>query len=263
MKRLICMLLCLAFVCVAFIGCQSEDSSESESGTESVTETAGDLINIKTKYCVLKYPAKWGDAFSAKINEDKEYTVSFMYGGKPVFDIILNGKSGSPLGMIDTDNGKVTVRVKTYEFDQKDKNYNIYREMQDDLNVIIDNLKKDYTFTADDTDPDNTEVYEIKTSKASLYYPKKWEKEVKTAVDGDRVSFTYNGTKLFDIVFGEAKDGDVLGTYDGTQVCIVDYPLDKKKLKSEDVKKMTAMKEDVNVIIDNLSKDKKFSKGGD
>lgn len=262
MKRFICTVLCLVLACTALVGCQGANQNESQSQDagemRTASEAAADLMKIDTKYCVLKYPSKWGDDFSSKINEDKEYTVSFLYDGNTVFDIILNGSGGSPLGAFESGDEKVTVRVKTAELDSKDKNIQIYKEMQDDINVIIDNLKMDYKFTAGDFDPDDNELFEIKTSKVSLYYPKKWQDEVKTEVDGDKVSFSCNETKLFDLVFGECE-GDILGTYDGTKLYLIDYPLDKGKLKADEIKKMTAMKEDINVIIDNLSKSERFS----
>ena len=121
-----------------------------------------------------------------------------------------------------------------------------------------ESLSQDVTETQAVSETAEIELFEIKTSKVSLYYPKKWQDQVKTEVNGDKVSFSCGDTKLFDLVFG-GSEGDVLGTYDGTKLYLIDYPLDKKKLSAEDLKKMMAMKEDINVIIDNLSKHKKFS----
>ena len=59
-----------------------------------------------------------------------------------------------------------------------------------------------------------------------------------------------NGDKVFDLRF-ENCDGYLLGTYKNTPIYIVEY-----KAKNDD---QVAMQQDVNVIINNLSKDKNFN----
>lgn len=96
---------------------------------------------------------------------------------------------------------------------------------------------------------EDTKLFEIKTDVVSLYYPEKWKDKVDVKVNGKTVSFMNNGDKVFDLRF-ENCDGYLLGTYKNTPIYIVEY-----KAKNDD---QVAMQQDVNVIINNLSKDKNF-----
>ncbi len=88
-----------------------------------------------------------------------------------------------------------------------------------------------------------------KTDLVTLHYPEKWKSKATVNTEKNVVHF-YNGkTPLFDLRFEEC-DGYLLGTYSGTPIYMVEYPVTKE----EDI----AMQQDVNTIIQNLSKDKNF-----
>lgn len=108
------------------------------------------------------------------------------------------------------------------------------------------------------------EVFEIKTSYCSLYYPTKWKDNVKTEVITDEpcvVKFTAlldnKEYPLFDITFGETEKGFLLGTLptetESIDVYLLDYSDNfPKDLSEEDKNNLNEMSNDVNVIISEL-----------
>lgn len=124
-------------------------------------------------------------------------------------------------------------------------------EMQEDINVIFQHLVSDYDFEAGVAlEKEDDSVFEIETSVTTLYYPTKWKDRVTVDVEDTKVSFSCDGTPLFDLVFTESDDGYLLGTYSGTPINIVDYMVYDDTL--------AAMQEDVNVILQHLMEDENF-----
>ena len=82
-----------------------------------------------------------------------------------------------------------------------------------------------------------------------MKYPAKWQDKVEISVSDEGVKFSASGVPLFDLVFAEG-DGFLLGTYNGTPIYIVDYPVETEE--------MLAMQEDVNVILQYLIEDSNF-----
>lgn len=96
---------------------------------------------------------------------------------------------------------------------------------------------------------ESTDTYDIKTKVTTLKYAAEWKDKVKTTVTDTKVSFKVDNTPIFDIVF-EKCDGYLLGTYKGTPIYIVEYPVEGYE--------QARMVEDINVILENLLKDKNF-----
>ena len=258
MKRLLLLLISILAAMFIFSACSGDSSSKSkkddaESTTvEEVTETTEAPVatyEIKTKYAVLKYPEKWKDSVKVSVSEKEPYTVSFSADKQPLFTYVFNGTEGDLLGTIIRDDGNVVVRIKTGKLDKKAKKYDDYAAMQEDLNVILQNLAKDYKFVYEEVESNDDSVYEIKTDFATLYYPQRWKDKVTVKTDKNQVQFSSGKTPLFTLSFG-GNDGILLGTYDGKELRMIDYPLDDKE--------MANMQEDVNVILEYLRKDEKF-----
>ena len=110
---------------------------------------------------------------------------------------------------------------------------------------------------------DSGETYEIKTNKVTLSYPGKWKDLVETEDSGNSVSFyadipNHDKMLLFTIEFGDSN-GYLLGTLNGMDVSIVESPLEFGDDWTDSGKnEVYAMKEDVNVLLDGLSKTKGF-----
>ncbi len=257
MKRLIAILLiCILSACV-FAACQDQgkekdkntataDTRDTDDASEEIVET----FEIPTKYATLKYPKRWKDIAKIDMKEGEPYTVSFSVNDAKSFDLIFNGDKGDILGTLKTDKGQYLLTVVAAALDEKAKDYKSLRNMQEDINVMLDCLDEDYEFVKGvDAREEEPEEYAIKTSLVDLYYPQKWENKVKTEVLDDMVKFSCEDTPLFDIVFGGDK-GVLIGSFDGTEIYIVDYPLKDNEMKN--------MQEDVNVIINYLQKEEKF-----
>lgn len=107
--------------------------------TATVAPTeSNEVYEIKTSIGTLKYPKKWQKKVTTKESGD---TVAFYSDDVKIFELQLGGKDGFSAGKL---NGK-DLRIVTYEFDEKKLGQQRFDElcaMQDDLNVILDNLKK-------------------------------------------------------------------------------------------------------------------------
>ena len=96
---------------------------------------------------------------------------------------------------------------------------------------------------------DSSATYDIKTDVTTFKYAEVWKDKVETDVTDKKVSFTQDGTPVFDLVFEEC-DGYLLGTYSGTPIYIIEYPVETDE--------QAQMIEDINVILENLLKDENF-----
>lgn len=248
MKRLCSILLALVAACMLFCGCSDTGSGNAD---------ANGLMTVETSFCDIKFPSKWENTVKVDVLEQSVETVRFSMDGVSIFDITF-GKGDTLLGTLKNGAETTDVYVLFYELDNKDKNYETYAKVQDDVNVITENLAKDYSFTPGaPLLEDNGEVFEIKTSLLTLQYPERWKDRVAIEVAEKQVSFSCEGTPLFTLYFGGEK-GELLGTYDGTELRIVTDKLDREKLSSEQFAEYSAMQEDVNVILEGLYDDKEF-----
>lgn len=105
------------------------------------------------------------------------------------------------------------------------------------------------------------ETFEIKTEYCSLYYPKKWEKYIKTEID-DKETYSVkfialeekDEIPLFDVVFGKSSTGSKLGSLEIDNEKVDVYLVDHSGEWPENITKdsesnLFAMSEDVNVLI--------------
>lgn len=249
MKRLLAIVLMALCACGFLVACGENSKADKDNNS--------DLFTIETKYCDLRYPSKWEDKVKVDILDDSIDTVRFSSGGKNVFDISFTD-GDTILGTLKTDEGTVDVYVLFYELDKKDKYYEDYAAMQDDVNVITENLAKDYDFSSGKPLlEDDGKTFEIETKIVTMHYPQRWKDSVKVEADDKAVAFSCDGTPLFTIHFG-AEKGELLGTYNGTKLWLETFDFDQKKLSAEQIGMYEAMQEDVNVILQNLYDDDKF-----
>ena len=208
---------------------------------DGMSETYADGITFK-------YPETWSDKVTAEVYEDR---IEYKYGDIPLFDILIDSEEGDLVGTVKGDIYR-TISVVVHE--PEEPNEEVYA-MQEDLNSVIDCLKNDYDFAEGKTVSElNEDLYEIESPAGYLHYPAKWKNQTVVVSDAEKVSFsTTDGVALFDIVFAEC-DGSLIGSYDGTPVYLVMYPVTTDE--------QYAMQEDVNVIIDELMKDEAFARAG-
>ena len=276
MKKIIALFITAALSLSITAGCSSGNNSKTSESSESSEssfviatpdsvidkDTEIEVFTIKTDYAELRYPKYWEGKVSVKAEKQ---TVSFTAENEKVklFDLLFDSEQGYRLGSFTSDGKNHTLNIVEGEIDKKSENINTYMQMQDDVNVLVSFLKKDYGFESasetttegsavDEEKEKEKNVFEIKTGVVSLYYPSKWQSKVKTEVKSDRVLFSCGDEKLFDIVFG-GKDGDLLGKYKDTEVRIVPYEL------KNSTDELIEMQEDVNVLLHKLMEDKAFS----
>ena len=100
-------------------------------------------------------------------------------------------------------------------------------------------------------------TYTISAGGLELKYPKKWQSKVTVTTEEDRVCFSCGETKLFDLTFN-TEEGYVLGTVKGeeyTVIRVIDYLFESGN------EELSAMQEDVNVLLNHLAKDYDFEVG--
>lgn len=215
--------------------------------TESVTlkpsEAHEDMV-IFAAGLEFKYPQKWENKITVSQEDDR---VSFSRGDIRLFDFIFNRPNeGILLGTVYGKQNTV-ITVVSYPLGDGDSEA---REMQEDVNDILDHLLEDYDFVAGEAgEIIEGDVYGIPTSVTTFYYPTRWKDRVTVEILTEKVCFSSSGTPLFDLIFSE-DSGVLLGYYDGTPISFVEYPVE-----DED---HVQMKEDVNVILDYLNMDEAF-----
>lgn len=256
----------LLMLAVSFAGCSRKDAAPSDgpasdsAATEAQASAEPSFVKmveddmtylIDIGFVSLRYPKEYEEAVTisgaGKYNVTDQFTLRFISGETELFDLYFNEDEGDLLGTIITDEGNSVVRVKTFALDRSETEL---IAQQESLNVIIHGLISDYGFLVnEEIEEEDNAVFEIKTDVVSLYYPQKWKDKVEIKIDGNTVSFVSDGTPIFDLCF-ETCDGYLLGTYKDTPIYIIDYAV-----KGDE---QIAMQQDVNVIIDYLSKDKEF-----
>lgn len=227
----------------------SVDSAADSSGADTAIDTddAEDAVfPITFAGLTLKYPTKWQDRVSISETEDKG--LDFSADGTSLFTLYADGEH-IILG---------TVKGDEYTVISVDFNDDITREndefaaMQEDINVILQHLIADYDFEPGVAlEEEDNSTFDIETPVVTMKYPAKWQERVTIDVRDDGVYFSCDGTPLFDLIFSERDNGYLLGTYNGTPIYIVDYPIEDDEL--------AVMQEDVNVILQHLMEDEAFT----
>lgn len=242
-KKYVFLLIALILICLTLPSCNTNDNKT-------------DVFTIETSICNLKYPSKWKDAISIDKLENSTETVRFSLNGTSVFDISFN-EGDTLLGKLKKDEKTIDVYVLLYEIDKQNKDYETCLAMQDDVNVITDNLSKDYDFSIGKSLPeDDGKTFEITTPVVTFSYPEKWKNKVDVNLNEETVEFTSDGNKLFNIYFGGSK-GNLLGTYDGKEIRLETFAIDSN-LPEDKKAEYSSMQEDVNVMLEKLYKDEKF-----
>ena len=198
---------------------------------------------------VLKYPKEWQDQVTIK---EQDGSLVFSVKGATLFTLYADDQHDTLGTVVGETNTVISVEMEEIDPDETEK-----AAMQEDINVILLHLTKDYNFqtaTAEVAVPDeNYELLPISTSVTTLYYPAKWQDQVKIEVTDDKVSFSADGTPLFDVVFAEC-DGKLLGTYGGTPIYVVEYEVTDEE--------HALMQMGINDILEHLMEDNQFVLNG-
>lgn len=256
-KKLALVLLSVAMTVLCLVGCGKAADAERPGSTEDQTEAEA-VFSIETDYGTLKYPSKWEKDVEVTASGDN-VDFSLKSDGSRIFSLRFNNGNGYLLGALPVDNKKIPVYVDNAELDKKAENFETLAEMQEGVNVILQNLIKDYNFDVNGTSDaeENPEVYEIKTSVASLYYPKRWEDKVTVEESEGSIVFLSDKVKLFELKSG-GEDGFLIGKYKGKPLRLVTYSFSKYEDDKARFEELCAMQEDSNTIIRYLEKDSDF-----
>lgn len=105
-------------------------------------DTPEGVYRIDTPFAALYYPQKWEDAVTVTINGK---SVTFSYGEIALFDICFEERDGAFLGTYDG----TPVYAVSCDVSPEHVSADEYRDicaMQDDINVILEYLRKDEKF---------------------------------------------------------------------------------------------------------------------
>ena len=233
---------------MTMVACGSGGTATKDEATKDEATTAmiadRETYNVEAGGLNLKCPAEWKDTVTVDASAEK-MTVSV--GETKLFDLLFNSEEGNVLGTVKGDTYTV---LSVVWYPVKDEDTDLAK-IQMDMNVILQNLEKDYDFAEGEAlSKEDGVTFGIETSVVTLQYPLKWKDKVTVDVADDMVSFSDGDTKLFDLIFKKDSDGYLLGTYKDTPIYVKDY-----KVESEDD---IAMQAAVNVIIEQLQKDSNF-----
>ena len=247
MKRLVSALMAL-FICISLCACGSEDDSV----IKATKDSSGKFSVIKTPYADLSLPVSVAKNMEFKLDGEAPYKVTF-YSKKDktkLYSILFGGQGDLLLGTIPGEIENTVLYVDISKLDEASENFESNAALQESINNIIEKLVSDYDFVVNETViSQNNETFDIKTSVVTLKYPLKWKNKVDIKATDKKVEFSYYKTKLFDLVFSPGE-GYLLGTYKETPIYVINYPVTTDE--------QSAMQEDVNVILENLLKDKNF-----
>ncbi len=144
------MLAVIAAICfeVVFSG-----NNNTETNPAQPQEVIKDGFDIETPYVTLSYPLKWKEEVKIQHIDSGVYTVEFYLPieGKDdlhLFDIAFGGEDGDSIGLLNSNDSKIDVRVISYEIgaDWSDKELDTIGEMLEDVNHIIRNLENNENF---------------------------------------------------------------------------------------------------------------------
>ena len=223
----------------------SDLNREEKAATDQIIIPDSDLETFEISYAdlILKYPKRWQDHVIAQ--EQKDGSLLFSVDGATIFTLYadeLHDILGTVIGDKNTVLSATLEKINPAETDKV--------AMQEDINIILLHLSEDYDFVPGTAIPsENYDMIPIKTSVAELYYPAKWKDQVKIEVNDDKVSFTADGTPLFDVVFRECE-GNLLGTYGDTPIYIVEYEVTEES--------HSLMQMGISDILEHLMEDEKF-----
>ena len=172
---------------------------------------------------------------------------------------MFDGTGDNLIGTITGKDKNTVVYMNVFDLDSNSENYEEYSSYQMAMNDIANSLLDNKNFVSDEViEYEDNSTFDIKTNIVTLKYPNKWKNKVNIDVSDEAVIFTFKDTKLFDIYFKDIENGSKIGTYNKTPIFVISYLPDGNKLSEEEMNEYTEMQYDINEIVNNLKKDKKF-----
>ena len=253
----------MAFILILSLAACStvEKEKDEQVSGEPSSETDENTITVKTPYADLKIPASFDGKVENEVTSKNPYTVTFSSAedGTELFSVVFNGDGDVLLGTIIGEKENTVVYMNLPELNKKDKNYELYAQLQEKSYVITTYLKEDYEFLLNVAqEREDNATFDIKTDIVTLQYPTRWKDKVTIDVSADNVAFSCGDTKLFDISFVKTDDGFLLGKYKETPIYLITYELKSDKFSEEEFAQLNEMQEDYSVILDNLVDDSDF-----
>lgn len=229
-----------------------ETSEEAGAPTESKPE-GEDFVIISTPYADLRLPASFDKAVSHEETGNEPYVITFKSrtDETELFSIIFNGTGEYLVGTLMGEEKNTVIHANINDLDQNDQNYENNLFYQEQMYLIFEYLTEDYELVSGEAlASEDTADFDIETSVVTLKYPSRWKEKVQIEVLEDGVKFSADGTPLFDLMFKEC-DGYMLGSYEGTPIYMVEYPVESEE--------HAAMQAGVNTILQHLTEDPNFS----
>ena len=254
MKKILVLLIALTLA-LTVCACQKNDS-DSSTKDEAVVTTAVTSV-IATPYAELRMPEDYPNNVTYAVESDDPYTLTFFSSdGTKLYSLIFNGEGSVLIGSMRSGDDTTTVSVTVYPLNNNSETYEKNAEYQEEMDVILSNLRADYTFD-NGTGEEIPETFEIKTDVVTLRYPKKWQDKVDVKNDKDTVTFSSDNTDLFIVSFAD-NGGYLLGTYQGHPIYLTLCPLDSVKNDADKYNEMSKMQDDSNILLENLESDPDF-----
>lgn len=183
LKTTCIMLIALVCVCVAIIVCLLVMWPKSESGNNtsepvidtevmedkeitdqtqpavsSVTDTdTVEMLEIETKYCILKYPAVWGDYLEVEENEENGVLTEIFYcciddKSVELFSVYFNApETGNLIGYLTEGDNKVPCNVEFSDFVPEETwtedEQNIYYGMGEGINEVMQSVMENEKYS--------------------------------------------------------------------------------------------------------------------
>lgn len=263
----LCFVLVISLIICLIIGLLKEKEQNNTNLDEEMATENLKLLEIDTPYGSLYYPDKWKKEMCYKIKENDNVVISFygkIEGEKEIqlFDIIFNGKDGNFLGYLE----ETSVHICFYELDIEnidEKNKNKIIEMSESATVLINELEKMKNFSYYKKSNLEGEI-KIKTKYGTIYYPKKWEENLKYVVNEQRgysvifyaVIEGKENIRLFELSFGDCEEEAIGKLNNDIKLYVHTYNLkNEKKWSEEELNIYHGMQEDVNYIINRLEQE--------
>lgn len=241
-------LLAVVFGVIYIAGNGSRNAADPmESNMPVISDRDRETYEIPFGDLTLKYPKEWQN--KVKTEEQPDGSLVFSAGKTMLFTLYPDG-SHSPFGTVMGETN-IAIGVEMGQISEKDAEKAL---MQEDINVIILHLSEDYDFQPGVAVPAaEYDLIPIETSVTTLYYPAKWKDQVKIDVAEDQVSFSADGTPLFDVVFTECG-GHLLGMYGDTPIFVVEHEVTDET--------HALMQMGINDILEHLMEDDQFVANG-
>ena len=228
LTRRICTCFAAALTLVALTSGCAGKGAETQSG--SVQNAVTEYRTIETAYGPLQIVAQSADRIRhTEIVEDGVTREVFHMlpedGERELFQICFGSDvPGTPIGLLQTDAGTVTVSVVAPEYDMSafsEKELTAYGALMDQLNVMLASVRESEQFRPYEGKPQETEP-EIERQTAALTY---WTVKLPESIDweetvsGDVYRADFYGMvgderiRLYTISLGDEAAASLLGTY--------------------------------------------------